>query len=112
MADPLLLVERDGPIARLTFQDPDRLNAMTEAMGRALRNAVTTLKDDESLRAAVLGGAGRAFSAGGDLDMIESKARAAAASPGGAVREQNRAFMEGFYKLYLSVRELPFPTIA
>jgi enoyl-CoA hydratase/carnithine racemase len=112
MAEPLVRVERDGAIARLTFQDPERLNAMTEAMGHALRAAVDELRGDASLRAAVLLGAGRAFSAGGDLDMIESKARAAAASPGGAVREENRAFMERFYGLYLSVRELPFPTVA
>jgi enoyl-CoA hydratase len=112
MAAPLVRLERDGPIAVLTFQDPDRLNAMTEAMGRALRAAVDELRGENALRAMVLTGAGRAFSAGGDLDLIEAKARAGAASPGGAVREENRAFMERFYGLYLSVRELPFPTVA
>ena len=39
MSEPLLRVERDGPIALLTFDDPARLNAMTEAMGQALRAA-------------------------------------------------------------------------
>jgi len=112
MADPLLRVERDGALAVLTFQDPARLNAMTEAMGHALRAAVDELSADPALRAAVLTGAGRAFSAGGDLDLIESMAKAGAASPGGAVREQNRTFMERFYRLYLSVRELPFPSVA
>lgn len=112
MANALLRIERDGDIALLTFQDPERLNAMTEAMGHALHAAVGEIRGDETLRAAVLTGAGRAFSAGGDLAMIESKARAAAASPGGAVREANRSFMERFYRLYLSVRELPFPTVA
>ena len=112
MADTLVRVERDGDVALLTFQDPERLNAMTEAMGHALRAAARGLAGDASLRAAVLCGAGRAFSAGGDLDMIESKAKAAAASPGGSVREANRDFMERFYGLYLSVRELPFPSIA
>jgi enoyl-CoA hydratase/carnithine racemase len=112
MSDALLRVEREGPVARLTFQDPERLNAMTEAMGGALRAAVAALAGDESLRALVLTGAGRAFSAGGDLDMIEARARAAAASPGGELRRENRDFMEGFYRLYLSVRELPFPSVA
>src|SRR5512134_2829533 len=112
MAEPLLRVERDGAIAVVTFDDAARLNAMTEAMGQALRAAVESLRGDETLRAAVLTGAGRAFSAGGDLDLIEARARAGAASPGGAVREENRAFMERFYGLYLSVRELPFPTVA
>jgi enoyl-CoA hydratase len=112
MAEPLLRVERDGAIAVVTFDDPARLNAMTEAMGQALRAAVLELRGDETLRAAVLTGAGRAFSAGGDLDLIEAKGRAGSASPGGAVREENRAFMERFYRLYLSVRELPFPALA
>jgi enoyl-CoA hydratase/carnithine racemase len=108
----LLRIEREGALAVLTFQDPERLNAMTEAMGHALRAAVDELGGDAGLRAAVLTGAGRAFSAGGDLDLIEGMARAGAASPGGEVRERNRAFMERFYRLYLSVRELPFPTVA
>jgi enoyl-CoA hydratase/carnithine racemase len=112
MADDLLRIERDGALAVLTFEDPERLNAMTEAMGHALRAAVDQLGGDPGVRAAVLTGAGRAFSAGGDLDLIESMAKAGAASPGGAVREHNRAFMERFYRLYLSVRELPFPTLA
>jgi enoyl-CoA hydratase len=112
MGESLLRVERDGAIALLTFDDPPRLNAMTEAMGQALRAAVESLRSDAALRAAVLTGAGRAFSAGGDLDLIEAKGRAGAGSPGGEVREANRAFMERFYRLYLSVRELPFPTLA
>lgn len=112
MSDPLLRIERDAGLAVLTFQDPERLNAMTEAMGHALRAAVEELAGDPALRAAVLTGAGRAFSAGGDLNLIEGMAKAGAASPGGAVREQNRAFMERFYRLYLSVREFPFPTVA
>jgi len=108
----LVRVERDGDVALVTFHDPDRLNAMTEAMGHALRDAAAALGADDSLRAAVLTGAGRAFSAGGDLDMIEAHARRGAESPGGAVREESRAFMERFYRLYLSVREIPCPTVA
>ena len=49
----LLRIERDGALAVLTFQDPERLNAMTEAMGHALRSAVDELSADAGLRAAV-----------------------------------------------------------
>jgi hypothetical protein len=55
---------------------------------------------------------GRAFSAGGDLDMIEAKARAGAADPGGPARAANQRFMREFYGLFLSVRDLPCPSVA
>ena len=47
MTSPLLRIDRDGGVAVLTFSDPDRLNAMTEAMGHALRDAVAELRGDE-----------------------------------------------------------------
>ncbi len=111
MPSPLIRVERDGPLAVLTFDDPDRLNAMTEAMGHALRDASAALGEEQDLRAVVLTGAGRAFSAGGDLEMIRSKGERASASPGDPVRSENREFMGSFYRLYLSVRDLPVPTL-
>ncbi len=113
MSSKLLLLERrDDGIAVLTFNDPDRLNAMTEAMGQAIAAATAELADDADLRAVVLTGAGRAFSAGGDLDMISRMNTAGRADPGGPTRTENRDFMGRFYRLYLSVRELPVPTIA
>ncbi len=108
----VLLEQRDDGVATLTFNDPDRLNAMTEAMGRAIAAATSELGADDSLRAVVLTGAGRAFSAGGDLDMISRMNEAGRANPGGATRDQNREFMARFYRLYLSVRDLPVPTVA
>jgi enoyl-CoA hydratase len=112
VAEGLLRCEREGHVAVITFDDPSRMNAMTEAMGRALAEAARSLAEDERVRAVVLTGAGRAFSAGGDLGMIESMAREASAEPGEASRERHRAFMRRFYELYLSVRSLPQPTIA
>ena len=111
MSEPLVLLARDGDVVTLTFNDPSHLNAMTRAMGEAFSAAVTDLAGDASLRAVVLTGAGRAFSAGGDLAMIEAHAAAGAANgPGG--RSAIRDTMRSFYKLFLSVRELPCPSIA
>lgn len=112
MPEPLILSERREHVAILTFNDPERLNAMTQAMGEALADAVTGLREAPSLRAVVLTGAGRAFSAGGDLGMITERAREGVAGAKSGGRRRNRAFMRAFYELFLSVRDLPCPTVA
>jgi enoyl-CoA hydratase len=96
----------------VTFNDPKRRNAMTEAMGRAIAEQMSALAGDPTLRAVVLTGAGRAFSAGGDLAMIENMARQGSSNQGDETRREISGFMRRFYDLYLSVRDLPCPTIA
>jgi enoyl-CoA hydratase/carnithine racemase len=108
----LIGLAREGGVATLTFDDPERRNAMTEAMGRALAERVREISVDNGLRAVILTGAGSAFSGGGDLDMIESRARAGVESPGGEVRDAHRRFMREFYGLFLSIRDLPCPALA
>ena len=71
---------RDGDVVTLHFNDPDRLNAMTRDMGEAFRDTVAELAMDESLRAVVITGEGRAFSAGGDLVMLQEQADLGAAA--------------------------------
>lgn len=111
MPDPLIVQARDGDVVTLTFNDPARLNAMTQAMGESFRAAISELAADASLRALVLTGAGRAFSAGGDFAMIEGRAAQGAAN-GPSGRAQIRDGMRAFYQLFLSVREVPCPVIA
>jgi enoyl-CoA hydratase/carnithine racemase len=111
MPDPLVLVDRDGDVATLTFNDPERRNAMSRAMGEAFAREVAQVSREPGLRAVVLTGAGQAFSAGGDLGMIEEQARNGAAAPGLA-RRAIRDTMRSFYKLFLSVRDLPCPSVA
>jgi enoyl-CoA hydratase len=108
---PLVLQSRDADIVTLRFNDPDHLNAMTRAMGEAFRERISQLAGDESIRAVVLTGEGRAFSAGGDLDMLRDQADRGAAAPGIAWRGI-RDDMSTFYRLFLSIRDLPCPTIA
>lgn len=108
--DLILDVHEDG-VTTLTFNDPDHLNAMTRAMGEAFADRVAALAAREDLRAVVLTGAGRAFSAGGDFEMLTALAEDGRARPGIA-RRSIRDTMNSFYKLFLSVRQLPCPTLA
>ena len=86
MSEPLLLLDRDEHVATLRFNDPERRNAMTEAMGEAFAARMAELSRDPTLRALVLTGTGRAFSAGGDMGMITDRADEGAAEPGIARR--------------------------
>ena len=63
-----LRVEREGPIALLTFNRPDARNAMTFEMYEALHDACAELDADPRTRVLVLKGAGdRAFASGTDI---------------------------------------------
>jgi enoyl-CoA hydratase/carnithine racemase len=111
MADADLVLEaREGDVVTLTLNDPERRNAMSEAMGRAFEARCARLEGDASLRALILAGAGRAFSAGGDFDMLERLTERAHADPG--ARAEVRDFMRAYYAMFLCVRRLPCPTIA
>lgn len=104
---PVLLDRRDDGVAVLTLDDPDRRNAMTEQMGNDLADACDELGADTDVRAVVVTGTPPAFSAGGDLAMLEDLAR--------RTREEGldaAPFMRAFYDRFLAVRRLPQPTVA
>lgn len=103
MADAVL-IERDGGVVTLTMNRPDIRNAMDPELTEAFSAAVDDLRADASVRAVIVTGAGRAFSAGGDLSWIE---------PGpGADVVAIRAKMRAFYPKFLKVRDLDVPVIA
>lgn len=69
MSAELVRYERDGSLAILTFDRPEKLNAINKAMIEQLDLVLDEAEADEAVRAIVVAGAGRAFSAGFDLDM-------------------------------------------
>src|SRR6185312_30424 len=62
-----ILFDAAAGVATITLNRPDVLNSFTRSMARQLREALDRVRDDPSLRAVVLTGAGRAFCAGQDL---------------------------------------------
>ncbi len=85
----MLLIEKDGPVAVVTLNRPEAMNAMSKAMRAKLYEAMVALNDDPEVSAVVLTGAGeRAFTAGLDLKELGSDPNAmSAANAEGA--EQN-----------------------
>ncbi|MEZ5557043.1 MAG: enoyl-CoA hydratase-related protein [Pseudomonadales bacterium] len=63
-----LLYHTDGPVAVVTLNRPERMNAWNATMAAELSAAMTRANEDDSVRAVVLTGAGRAFCAGADLE--------------------------------------------
>jgi enoyl-CoA hydratase/carnithine racemase len=66
-----LLFERDGHVAIISMNRPDRLNALTRQMEAELREAFAQADADPEVRAIVLTGKGRAFCAGMDMDELK-----------------------------------------
>ena len=104
MDHPAVTMEIDNRICTLTLNDPGRRNAMTEAMSLDFEACIKAVKRAADVKVLVITGAGRAFCAGGDLDMIEASGRI---DPG----IQRKTAFE-FYNRFLSVRHLEIPTIA
>ena len=68
---PGLRLEKDGPIGWITFDNPERRNAVSQEMWQAMPGHVSDLDADDAIRVVILRGAGdRAFCAGADLGEL------------------------------------------
>jgi len=67
-----ILYEVDDPVATITLNRPDQLNAWTNRMGSEVRHAVATAEADPAVVGIVLTGAGRGFCAGADMKTLTS----------------------------------------
>src|SRR5690554_5689734 len=67
----MLLVENDGPVRILTLNNPEMLNAMVDELHEALTDIWVDLSRDRDARAVIITGAGRAFSAGGNVPAFD-----------------------------------------
>lgn len=93
----LVLFDVADRVAVITVNDPDRRNAVTDAMSEELREAVSRAEDDPDVHAVVVTGAGKAFCAGADLSAL-----------GVAARDG----LERLYAGFMAVGRCSLPTIA
>ncbi len=70
MSEPLVLLERDGPVGVVLLNRPKQLNALSGELMDALVEALEELDADEAVLCIVLGGGERAFAAGADIAQL------------------------------------------
>jgi len=104
MESPHIRTERQGDIAVVVFDRPEKRNAFDLAMWRTLGAVMTRLSADESLRCVVLRGAGaEAFSAGADISAFEAER---------GTREREDHYGEVLHVTFQAVRTCLHPTVA
>src|SRR5262249_43802686 len=73
---PGLLMDKDGPIGCITFNNPERRNAVSQEMWQLMPGYVADLAADDAIRVVILRGAGdRAFVAGADISQFKERRR-------------------------------------
>ncbi len=70
----VIRVEANGPVRIVRLSRPEQLNAINDELHRGLTDLFPQLSADSDARAAVITGEGRAFSAGGDFDLLDRMA--------------------------------------
>jgi len=93
-------VEREGTVARILLNRPEKANALSSAMLAALTGALQNL-DPQGLRVAVIAGRGRNFCGGADAGELKALVPATAG-----------AFVEKIHQVCKAIRALPVPVVA
>ena len=102
---PQLLETIEDGIATLTFNRPERMNALSTPIMEGLLHGLPRLAGDPAVKVVVLTGAGRAFCAGGDVkDMAQGGEQRSAAEATARLRSR--------MEVSRILHELPKPTIA
>jgi 2-(1,2-epoxy-1,2-dihydrophenyl)acetyl-CoA isomerase len=99
----------EGPVATLTLTRPDAMNALGQpGDGDAFRAACDTINADRGVRAVVLTGEGRAFSAGGDVKAMQERTGAFAGSPA----EIREAYRTNIHRIVKALWGIEVPVVA
>jgi methylglutaconyl-CoA hydratase len=98
-----LQIERSGAVARVFLNRPDVRNAFNDSVITELRDAFAGFAADASLRAIVLGGHGKAFCAGADLNWMRTMA--------GYDWAQNKADAERLAEMLWAIYSCPLPVV-
>jgi 2-(1,2-epoxy-1,2-dihydrophenyl)acetyl-CoA isomerase len=101
-----VLLYRTGAAAKIVLNRPERMNAWSNGLSRDLLAALRDVADDDTVRAVMLTGAGKAFCSGADLkEGAESVA-------GGGTMDTEGTLTRWYHPIVTTVREMPKPFIS
>ncbi len=106
-----LRYETNDHIATITFDNPEKLNAMTGQMLTSFSEAIEQARGNDDVRVVVLTGAGRGFCTGADTEMLIALAQGKPV-PGAVEQDSRRHAMEPVGWFSVEVSQLEKPTIA
>ena len=98
-----VVLEITSSVATMTINRPNKLNAIDSGVLTGIRTALAGIEDDRSVRALILRGTGRAFSAGGDLDEVSALV---------ADKRRFSRFLDYWHESLLLLQDSPVPSIA
>ena len=98
-----LEVRRDGPVEYVTLNRPEVRNAFNEHVIAELVRWAEGMEDPRGVRVVVLGGAGKAFCAGADIEWMARTVR--------YTNEQNLVGAEAAARMFSALDNLPVPLI-
>jgi 2-(1,2-epoxy-1,2-dihydrophenyl)acetyl-CoA isomerase len=109
-----LLAEVDGHLGIITFNRPDRRNALSDPMYGGFQRALPALAADPEVRVLVVTGAGGAFCAGGDVKGMNESHRTGTprAGRGGSLEDQVANLRRSQRAVSLAMHEFPKPVVA
>ena len=105
----MITLEKKGPIAILTLNRPDAMNALGEpGDGQAVKDVCDQINADKSLRCAILTGAGKGFSAGGNVKAMKDREGAF----GGSAVSIRENYRTNIHRIVRAIYGLEVPSIA
>ncbi len=105
---PAVLLSQDGHVCTLTLNQPDKRNPMSPELIEDLPGVIANIRADKSIRAVVITGAGRAFSAGADFRTLAGLIEQSGLDGIAGVH----AGITQLYAAFLPIAELEVPVIA
>ena len=105
MSEPAVMLDVADGVATITLNRPEKMNAWDQRFGEELLAAVERSRDDEAVRAVMITGAGRGFSAGADLTEPRQEEK-------DGMPDLSARLRSLYHPILIGIREMPKPVVA